>query len=135
MTNKNLFASNCHLDIFWEGNSNLLQYSCLEDSMDRGAWQATVYGVTRVGHNWVTKHTHRFFFYKDMRVVSHFFSFAFLLPKGQCYVWCQSRQFKNKEDASSGRVASTHIILFLPSLSLFVWLGFRLKPLLRGVQK
>ena len=24
--------------------------------MDRGAWQATVYGVTRVGHDWATKH-------------------------------------------------------------------------------
>ena len=28
-----------------------LQYSCLENSVDRGAWQATVYGVTRVGHD------------------------------------------------------------------------------------
>ena len=27
------------------GNSNPLQYSCLENSMDRGAWQATVHGV------------------------------------------------------------------------------------------
>ena len=25
------------------GNVNPLQYSCLENSMDRGAWQATVY--------------------------------------------------------------------------------------------
>ena len=29
-----------------EGNSNALQYSCLQTSMDRGAWQATVHGVT-----------------------------------------------------------------------------------------
>ena len=29
-----------------EGNGSLLQYFCLENSMDRGAWQATVYGVT-----------------------------------------------------------------------------------------
>ena len=28
-----------------EGNGYLLQYSCLENSMDRGAWQATVRGV------------------------------------------------------------------------------------------
>ena len=27
------------------GNGNLLQYSCLENSMDRGAWWATVQGV------------------------------------------------------------------------------------------
>ena len=30
-----------------EGNGSLLQYSCLEDSMDRGAWRATVHGVTK----------------------------------------------------------------------------------------
>ena len=30
-----------------EGNGNPLQYSCLENSMDRGAWRATVYGVTK----------------------------------------------------------------------------------------
>ena len=38
-----------------EGNGKLLQYSCLENPMDRGAWQATVHGVTRVRHNLVTK--------------------------------------------------------------------------------
>ena len=27
-----------------EGNGNLLQYSCLENPMDRGAWRATVHG-------------------------------------------------------------------------------------------
>ena len=27
-------------------NGNPLQYSCLENPMDRGAWQATVHGVT-----------------------------------------------------------------------------------------
>ena len=30
-----------------EGNGNPLQYSCLENSMDRGAWRATVPGVTK----------------------------------------------------------------------------------------
>ena len=38
-----------------EGNGNPLQYSCLDNPMDRGAWQATVHRVTRVGHNLVTK--------------------------------------------------------------------------------
>ena len=28
-----------------EGNSNPFQYSCLENTMDRGVWQATVHGV------------------------------------------------------------------------------------------
>ena len=30
------------------GNSNLLQYSCLENSMDRGVWRATVHGVAKI---------------------------------------------------------------------------------------
>ena len=30
-----------------EGNGNPLQYSCLENPMDRGAWWATVHGVTK----------------------------------------------------------------------------------------
>ena len=30
-----------------EGKGYPLQYSCLENPMDRGAWQATVYGVTK----------------------------------------------------------------------------------------
>ena len=38
-----------------EGNGNPLQYSCLDNPMDRGAWWATVHGVTRVGHNLATK--------------------------------------------------------------------------------
>ena len=37
-----------------EGNSNLLQYSCLENPMDRGAWWAAVHGSWRVEHNWAT---------------------------------------------------------------------------------
>ena len=35
-----------------EGNGNPLCYSCLENPMDRGAWQATDYGVARVRHHW-----------------------------------------------------------------------------------
>ena len=38
-----------------EGNGNPLWYSCLENPMNRGAWQATVHGVARVGHDLATK--------------------------------------------------------------------------------
>ena len=37
-----------------EGNANSLQYSCLANPMDRGAWWATVHGVT-VGHDLMTE--------------------------------------------------------------------------------
>ena len=30
-----------------EGNGNPLEYSCLENPMDRGAWQITIHGVTK----------------------------------------------------------------------------------------
>ena len=48
-----------------EGNGNPLQYSCLENSMDRGAWWVTVHGVTksqittkRLTHTHTHTHTH-----------------------------------------------------------------------------
>ena len=33
--------------MFGEGNGNLLQYSCLENPMDGGAWKALVHGVAK----------------------------------------------------------------------------------------
>ena len=37
-----------------EGNGTQLQHSCLENPMDKGAWQATVHGVAKVGHDLAT---------------------------------------------------------------------------------
>ena len=52
-----LYASYCTVLLYFAGeaNGNPLQYSCLENPRGRGAWQATVHGVTRVGHDLVTK--------------------------------------------------------------------------------
>ena len=44
------------------GNGNPIQYSCLENSIDRGAWQAIVHRVTKSDmtvHTCVHTHTHR----------------------------------------------------------------------------
>ena len=38
-----------------EENGNPLQCTCLGNSMDKGAWQATVHGVTRVRHDFTYK--------------------------------------------------------------------------------
>ena len=38
-----------------EGNGNLLQYSCLENAMDRGACRAAVYGMAKI---WTQLSTH-----------------------------------------------------------------------------
>ena len=40
-----------------EGIGNPLQYSCLGSCMDRGAWRATVHGVTK-SRIWLNTHTH-----------------------------------------------------------------------------
>ena len=42
---------------FWEGNGNPLQYSCLENPMDRGAWLATVHEVLDMTW-WLGTQTH-----------------------------------------------------------------------------
>ncbi|XDA70186.1 hypothetical protein R6Z07M_000551 [Ovis aries] len=39
-----------------EGNSNPLQYSCLENLMDRGAWWATDHGITK-SRSWLRDYT------------------------------------------------------------------------------
>ena len=41
-----------------EGNGNPLQFSCLENAMDRGAWWVTVHGVAKSQAE-ATKHTPR----------------------------------------------------------------------------
>ena len=40
-----------------EGHGNPLQYSCLENPMDRGAWRATVHGVTKSQNHCTSKHS------------------------------------------------------------------------------
>ena len=42
--------------IFGEGNGNPLQYSSMENSMDREAWQGTVHGIAELG---TPEHTSR----------------------------------------------------------------------------
>ena len=43
--------------ISWRRKWQPIQYSCLENSMNRGAWQAIVHGVARVRHNLATTTT------------------------------------------------------------------------------
>ena len=46
-----------------KGNGNPLQYDCLENPMDRGAWQAIVYGVAKT-RTWLNDFTFTFFHFK-----------------------------------------------------------------------
>ena len=51
-----------------EGNGNPLQYSCLEKSIDRGAWQATVHAVAQLD---MTEHTHTIHFNNNSSFTEH----------------------------------------------------------------
>ena len=53
-----------------EGNGKPLQYSCLENPMDRGAWQVTVHGVMRVGRDLATTERERAVMYSMMTVAN-----------------------------------------------------------------
>ena len=57
------------------GNGNLLQYSCLQNSIDRGAWQATVHGVAKESDmtEWLSKQ-------HDLMSDSPLLSTAMMLP-------------------------------------------------------
>ena len=53
-----IWISQCFWSGYWqvpgEGNGNSLQYYCLENPMDRGAWQAIFMGSQRVGQDWLS---------------------------------------------------------------------------------
>ena len=58
-----------------EGHGNPLQYSCLENPMDRGAWQVTVHGVVK-SRTWWTMHSYPVFF-----MTIYFFGLSILMSK------------------------------------------------------
>ena len=70
-----------------EGNGNPLQYSCLENSMDRGAWRATVHRLAN-RHNWATNTQYRgLFSLRQKKWFRH--SFYFPVPlASNFFLWC-----------------------------------------------
>ena len=63
------------------GNGNPLQYSCLGNSMDRGAWQATVHGVAR-SQTRLSTHTRFIYFITVSNSYQGTFEKQSLLPIG-----------------------------------------------------
>ena len=91
-----------------DGNGNPLQYSCLEKPMDRGAWQATVHGATRVGHDLATKPPLWYYSWEKNLCLSGPMRFKSMLFKSQLFWihetsaqgWCTG---KTQRDGWGGR--------------------------------
>ena len=72
---------NCHIYIqYGAGNDTPLQYSCLENPMDRGAWKAAVHGVTR-SRKWLSNFTFTFHFHAlEKEMATHSSVLAWRIP-------------------------------------------------------
>ena len=63
-----------------EGNGTPLQYSCLENPMDGGAWWATVHGVAE-GRTWLSDFTFTFYFHAlEKAMATHSSVLAWRIP-------------------------------------------------------
>ena len=74
-----------------EGNGNPLQYSCLENPMDRGAWKAAVHEVTE-GQTLLSDFTFTFYFHAlEKEMATHPSVLAWRIPgtgkPGGCHLW------------------------------------------------
>ena len=62
-----------------EGNGNPLQYSCLANAMDGGAWKAAVHGVTR-SRTRLSDFTFIFHFHVEKEIATHSSVLAWRIP-------------------------------------------------------
>ena len=128
-----------------EGNGNPLQYSCLENPIDRGVWRATVHGFARVGHDWSNLAQHSTSlesstFYYQMRWLSLLPLEIYTLPSPHLCIgrltftrgtprlpfplssscmwslWGTSRRWETRKRKSSGCL----FLLYSSSLAVFV---------------
>ena len=64
-------------DLLDKGNGNPLQYSCLENPMDRGAWWATVHGAAE---SYTTEHLFFFLLAWEMSAIVWMYEYSLVLP-------------------------------------------------------
>ena len=67
-----------------EGNDNPLQYSCLENPIDRGTWQAMVHWVTK---SWTRLSNQHYYFYPGLSAFHELFYLTFTLIQLSTVIW------------------------------------------------
>ena len=103
------------------GNSNTLQYSCLENSIDKGVWQVTVSGDEMVGwHPWLNGHE---------------FEYTPGCGEGQGNLVCFSPWGHKESDSTEWlNNNSNHLLMLFSSLNLETVCGLPLCPMCHNVQ-
>ena len=108
-----------------EGNGNSLQYSCLKNSMDSGAWRATVHGVTK-SQTWLTEHAHLLSMTESLSIQGSSEALINLSVCKHllCYINCFPRicphitgQSLSQGLASPDFIFLTNLVFFFPLLS------------------
>ena len=124
------------------GHSNPLHYSCLENSMDRGSWWATVYGVIKeldttywlnkyiltdlLSYIYTEMHTHTVLFLQIFyQTICTVLQFAFLHK-----IYCRYLYIINHIDARFFLLAVYYLTLYIVHiyLTIIILLGFSLFP-------
>ena len=76
-------------DIAGEGNGTPLQYSCLENPMDGGAWKAAAHGVAE-GQTWLSDFTFTFHFHAlEKEMATHSSILVWRIPDKRSLVGCR----------------------------------------------
>ena len=92
-----------------EGNGKPLQYSCLENSMDRGAGELQSIGLQRVRHDWATvTHTHTILPFLLSLLLTSFTCNYILRPlASNCDFFCFAKQHPGVKNLMEQSLANT----------------------------
>ena len=92
-------------------NGNPLWYSCLENSMKRGAWQVIIHGVAKSWHDWATEYTHTHTHTQVTTIMSPVFELDRTLYLKLQWDWLYITNFQLQKDTSGMPNATPSIIL------------------------
>ena len=101
-----------------EGNGNPLQYSCLENPMDGGAWQATVHGVaksqTRLSHFISLQQSCKYFHFLFANVFFLFVYIGYHFQKTRLQKISQVL-YQIRNDCHCSMKSPSNLFIYLPS--------------------
>ena len=101
-----------------EGNGNPLQYSCLENPMDRGAWWATVHGVSKRQTQPSDPHFHTLIF---ARFIRHYYVPGADMAQGLSAAWMSAGRRAKTQGQKPKVIGSISFFSLLSPFPLTPW--------------